>query len=122
CRLQDLFFGATMNKPSPSSRHAFDAASATVDSAAIQSLPASRKIYQTGSRPDIRVPFREITLSETPTTFGGERNPPLTVYDTSGPYTDPSVRIDIRQGLPALRAAWIEERGDTEVLSGPSSV
>ncbi|SHE66748.1 hydroxymethylpyrimidine synthase [Lampropedia hyalina DSM 16112] len=108
--------------PSPSSRTAFEAASATVDSAAIAPLPASRKIYETGSRPDIRVPFREITLNATPTSFGGETNPPITVYDTSGPYTDPDATIDIRHGLPALRTAWIAERGDTEMLPGPSSL
>ncbi|MDH5855916.1 phosphomethylpyrimidine synthase ThiC [Lampropedia aestuarii] len=102
-------------------RTGFVAANAAVDSAAIAPLSGSRKIYQTGSRADLRVPFREITLSSTPTTFGGETNPPITVYDTSGPYTDPDVAIDIRKGLPAVRAAWIEERGDTEALNGPSS-
>jgi len=99
----------------------FLATTAQVDSAAVAPLPKSRKIYQQGSRPDIRVPFREIEQEDTPTLFGGEPNPPVTVYDTSGPYTDPDARIDIRQGLPALRAAWIEERGDTEMLDGPSS-
>ncbi len=100
----------------------FLAATAQVDSAAIQALPQSRKIYEQGSRPDIRVPFREISQDDTPTLFGGETNPPLTVYDASGPYTDPTVNIDIRKGLPAVRRAWIDERQDTEVLSGPSSV
>src|SRR5690606_28887892 len=98
----------------------FLAATAEVDAAAVAPLPKSRKIYETGSRPDIRVPFREISQDDTPTMFGGERNPPLTVYDTSGPYTDPDVKIDIRRGLPALRKAWIEERGDTEVLAAPT--
>ncbi len=100
----------------------FLAATAQVDSAAIQALPQSRKIYEQGSRPDIRVPFREISQDDTPTLFGGESNPPLTVYDTSGPYSDPEVSIDIRKGLPELRRAWIDERQDTEILSGPSSV
>ena len=100
---------------------AFTASSAHVDAAAIAPLPQSRKVYQQGSRPDIQVPFREISQSDTPTTFGGETNPPLTVYDTSGPYTDPQARIDLRKGLPPLRAAWIEERGDTQTLDGPSS-
>lgn len=104
-----------------SAKPIFSAATAQVDNAAIQSLPRSRKIYEQGSRPDIRVPFREISQDDTPTMFGGEKNPPLTVYDTSGPYTDPAVQIDIRKGLPALRKSWIEERNDTEVLSGPSS-
>ena len=99
----------------------FVAAQAQVDGAAIQPLPNSRKIYVTGSRPDIRVPMREITQADTPTEMGGEKNPPLTVYDCSGPYTDPATRIDIRQGLPALRAGWIEERGDTERLTEQSS-
>ncbi|PJX25732.1 phosphomethylpyrimidine synthase ThiC [Advenella sp. S44] len=100
----------------------FLAATAQVDSAAIQALPQSRKIYEQGSRPDIRVPFRQISQDDTPTLFGGESNPPLTVYDASGPYTDPAVSIDIRKGLPAVRRAWIDEREDTEVLPGPSSV
>jgi phosphomethylpyrimidine synthase len=99
----------------------FLAATATVDEAAIQALPNSRKIYVQGSRPDIRVPMREISQSDTPASFGAEKNPPVYVYDTSGPYTDPSVKIDIRSGLPALRAAWIAERNDTEELSGPTS-
>ncbi|MCE2859636.1 MAG: phosphomethylpyrimidine synthase ThiC [Oxalobacteraceae bacterium] len=99
----------------------FLAATATVDEAAIQALPNSRKIYVQGSRPDIRVPMREVSQSDTPASFGAEKNPPVYVYDTSGPYTDPSVKVDIRSGLPALRAAWIAERNDTEELSGPTS-
>ena len=99
----------------------FIAATAQVDSAAVQPLPASRKVHVQGSRPDLRVPMREITQADTPTEMGGEKNPPVFVYDTSGPYTDPDARIDIRKGLPALRARWIEERGDTELLAGPSS-
>ncbi|MDE2423207.1 MAG: phosphomethylpyrimidine synthase ThiC [Betaproteobacteria bacterium] len=94
---------------------------ASVDENAIQPLPRSRKIYVTGSRPDIRVPMREISQNPTPTQKGDEGNPPITVYDTSGPYTDPQVKIDIRQGLPALREKWIEEREDTELLTGPTS-
>ena len=94
----------------------FLAEQAHVDRAAIEPLPQSRKVYQAGSRPDIRVPFREIHQADTPTLFGGEQNPPLTVYDTSGPYTDPEARIDIRKGLAALRLPWILERGDTEEL------
>jgi len=95
--------------------------SARVDEAAIAPLPNSRKIYVTGSRPDLRVPMREISQADTPTGFGGEKNPPITVYDTSGPYTDPDAKIDIRAGLPALRDTWIAERGDTERLAGLSS-
>ncbi|MDD2729142.1 phosphomethylpyrimidine synthase ThiC [Malikia sp.] len=99
----------------------FLAASAQVDSAAIAPLPNSRKIYVEGSRPDLRVPMREISQSDTPTAFGGEQNPPVTVYDCSGPYTDPDARIDIRSGLAAVRQRWIEERGDTELLADLSS-
>ncbi len=94
---------------------------AHVDDAAVKPLPNSRKVYVEGSRSDIRVPMREITQSDTPASFGAEKNPPLYVYDTSGLYTDPAAKIDIRSGLPALRARWIEERGDTEALSGPTS-
>ncbi len=99
----------------------FIAATAHVDAAAVEPLPSSRKVYVPGSRPDIRVPMREISQADTPASFGAEKNPPIFVYDTSGPYTDPAARIDIRNGLPALRAAWIEERGDTEELPGPTS-
>ncbi|WP_194725365.1 phosphomethylpyrimidine synthase ThiC [Noviherbaspirillum malthae] len=99
----------------------FLAATAKVDEAAIQPLPNSRKIYVEGSRPDIRVPMREISQSDTPASFGAEKNPPIYVYDTSGLYTDPQAQIDIRSGLPALRARWIAERGDTEELPGPTS-
>ncbi len=94
---------------------------AEVDPGTTQPFAKSRKIHVEGSRPDIRVPFREISLSDTPSAFGAEKNPPVVVYDTSGPYTDPEVKIDIRNGLPALRAGWIAERNDTEELAGPTS-
>src|SRR5574343_711934 len=94
----------------------FVANQAHVDEAAIAPLPNSRKVYIEGSRPDIQVPMREISQSDTPTGMGGEKNPPIFVYDCSGPYSDPAARIDIRNGLPALRAPWIAERGDTEQL------
>jgi len=90
---------------------------AQVDEAAVKPFPKSRKIYVEGSRPDILVPMREIALSAT----GGEENSPVHVYDTSGPYTDPAVHIDIRKGLHPLRRKWIEERNDTEELSELSS-
>jgi len=99
----------------------FLAANAHVDEAAVQPLPNSRKVYIEGSRPDIRVPMRQISQADTPTAFGGEQNPPIYVYDCSGPYSDPAAQIDIRSGLPALRAAWIAERGDVEELPGLSS-
>ena len=91
-------------------------------------LPASKKVYVQGSRADIRVPFREITLTDTPLglTQNGkqdsfEKNEPILVYDTSGVYTDPSVHIDLNQGLPKLRETWIAERDDTDVLDGLTS-
>ena len=65
--------------------------------------------------------MREIAQSDTPASFGAEKNPPIVVYDTSGPYTDPAATIDIRKGLPALRAPWIAERGDTVALDGLTS-
>ncbi len=99
----------------------FLAQTAHVDDAAVQPLPNSRKIYVEGSRPDIRVPMREISQSDTPASFGAEKNPPITVYDCSGPYSDPAAKIDIRTGLAAVRAGWIAERNDTEELPGPSS-
>ena len=79
-------------------------------------LPASRKVYIQGSRPDIRVPMREIALTDTPTGLGGENNLPIMVYDTSGVYTDLSVQIDLNKGLPNIRETWIAEREDTERL------
>ena len=99
----------------------FLAADAHVDAAAIKPLPNSRKIYVAGSRPDLQVPMREISQSDTDTAFGGEKNPPIYVYDCSGPYSDPQARIDIRNGLPALRAQWIAEREDCAELTGLSS-
>jgi len=88
-----------------------------------QPFPNSTKIYVQGSRPDIRVPMREIAQSPTHNLDGSEAesNPPITVYDTSGPFTDPTVNIDLMKGMPEVRSAWIEERGDTEILSGPTS-
>jgi phosphomethylpyrimidine synthase len=94
---------------------------AAADPAAVQPFPNSRKIYVEGSRAQIRVPMREISQADTLTGAAVEHNPPIWVYDTSGPYTDPEARIDVRRGLPALRAPWIDERGDTEHLLGPSS-
>ena len=79
-------------------------------------FPGSKKIYVAGSRDDIQVPMREISLSDTHTESLPEHNPAVVVYDTSGPYTDPNYDIDIRKGLPALRQRWITERDDTEVI------
>ncbi|MGP5504810.1 phosphomethylpyrimidine synthase ThiC [Psychrobacter celer] len=88
-------------------------------------LPASQKVYIQGSRPDIQVPMRKITLDPTPIQgvdeSDWEQNPPFYVYDTSGVYTDPDAQIDLTRGLPKLREGWIAERGDTKQLSGLSS-
>lgn len=94
---------------------------AIVDERIIQPIPNSKKIFVTGTRPDIRVAMREIACSPTQTRDGLEENTPITVYDTSGPYTDPKADIDICKGLQPLRHGWIEERNDTELLDGPSS-
>ena len=103
----------------------------SVDSADLTSritrtpFPGSRKIYIQGSRPDIRVPFREVTLSDTLIAEGSETrreaNPPLRLFDSSGVYTDPAVAIDVTRGLAPLRSAWIDERADTEQLDGITS-
>ncbi|TCB55495.1 phosphomethylpyrimidine synthase ThiC [Acinetobacter terrestris] len=79
-------------------------------------LPASKKVYIQGSRADIQVPMRAIELTDTPTGLGGEQNPDILVYDTSGVYTDPNLAIDLNKGLPNVREVWIEERQDTERL------
>ena len=84
-------------------------------------FPNSAKIYVEGSRPDIRVPMRQVQQDDTPASFGVEKNPPITVYDTSGPYSDPDASIDLMVGLPDVRAGWIDERNDTRLLDGPSS-
>ncbi len=82
-------------------------------------FPASRRVYLTGSRPDLRVPVREIALSPTRLPDGGERvNEPVRVYDTSGPWGDPTQPDDVRRGLPLMREAWIRERGDVDEVAG----
>jgi phosphomethylpyrimidine synthase len=95
--------------------------SAQVDQQSVQPFTNSEKIYVQGSRPDIRVPMRQISLDVTPTEFGGEINAPVIVYDTSGPYTDPAATIDVRKGLGDVRSSWINDRNDTELLDGLSS-
>src|SRR3990172_1458457 len=83
-------------------------------------FPSSRKVHVSGALyPQIRVPMREISLAASEVVYGQAKgklssNPPLTVYDTSGPYTDPDVSVDLRKGLPPLRLAWIKARGDVE--------
>jgi phosphomethylpyrimidine synthase len=95
---------------------------AQLDVDALKPFANSKKIYIQGSTPDIQVPFREISISDTPSEFGAEKNAPVLVYDTSGPYTDPKYDINIQNGLPPLKTKWIEDRQDTEILDGPTSV
>ncbi|EKO3383047.1 phosphomethylpyrimidine synthase ThiC [Vibrio fluvialis] len=97
-----------------------------IETLSVQPYPNSKKTYLTGSRDDIRVPMREISLADS--LIGGtkeapvyEANEPVCVYDTSGVYTDPDYTIDLYQGLPKLREQWVMEREDTEVLAGMSS-
>jgi phosphomethylpyrimidine synthase len=92
-----------------------------LDEAVTRPYPNSRKIYVEGSRPDLRVPMREVALSATQGAQGLEVNDPVRIYDTSGPYTDPDARVDLMAGLPELRAAWIDDRGDTVRLDDFSS-
>ncbi|MFQ5660508.1 MAG: phosphomethylpyrimidine synthase ThiC [Gammaproteobacteria bacterium] len=99
----------------------FHSENAKVDAEAVQPFPHSRKIYVSGSRVDIRVPMREITCSDTRSGAAHEKNTAVTVYDTSGPYTDPGKSIDIRAGLPWLRERWIADRNDSEQLDRPTS-
>ena len=84
-------------------------------------IRGSRKTYVCGSRDDLRVPMREIVLTDTPAMFGAEANAPFVVYDTSGPYTDVAFTANLVSGLPKLRAGWIDERGDTETLPNRTS-
>ena len=86
-----------------------------------QPFSQSEKIYIEGSRPDIQVPMRQISQADTVSDAGSEENPPIPVYDTSGPFTDPGVEIDLLKGLPERRGAWIDERSDCELLDGPTS-
>ncbi|MGH8524824.1 MAG: phosphomethylpyrimidine synthase ThiC, partial [Gammaproteobacteria bacterium] len=92
-----------------------------LDAEALKPFPNSRKRYAFGRAADIKVPMREVTQTQTVTSSGTEQNPSITLYDTSGPYSDPSIRIDIRRGLSALRREWILERNDSEALTKPSS-
>ncbi|MDI1252552.1 phosphomethylpyrimidine synthase ThiC [Thermomonas sp.] len=84
-------------------------------------IPGSRKVHVPGSRPDLRVAMREVMQANTQTLAGVQENPPITLYDTSGPYSDAAADINLTAGLAPLRARWIEERGDTEALTALSS-
>ena len=88
-----------------------------------QPFPASRKVFVEGTQSGVRVPMREISLTPTKSMNGGAPAPnaPIVVYDTSGPYTDSSIRIDLRRGLAALRRDWILSRGDVEQLPDVTS-
>jgi phosphomethylpyrimidine synthase len=84
-------------------------------------ISGSRKVYVDGSQPGVRVPMREVRQAPTQRSQGVEENPPIVLYDTSGPYTDPAVAIDLERGLAPLRAAWIRARADIEEIAEPSS-
>ena len=86
------------------------------DSEKIQQLAASKKIYITGSREDLKVPMREISQTSSKGETGDYKNPEIWVYDTSGPYTDPEIEINLSRGLKPNRLQWIKERGDTMEL------
>ncbi len=97
-------------------------AALSLDKQILQPLPNSRKVYICGSRPDVRVPLREIRQSDTQLANGqASPNPPVLVYDTAGPYSDADYAVDLRQGLPPVRQTWVDEREDTETLARPSS-
>jgi phosphomethylpyrimidine synthase len=92
-----------------------------LDSATRKRFDNSRKVYVTGSRNDVSVPMREISLTDTVTESGKEPNQPVRVYDSSGLYSDPDAAVDLRAGLPGIRSDWISERQDTELLDTVSS-
>ncbi|WP_278403965.1 phosphomethylpyrimidine synthase ThiC [Pseudoalteromonas ruthenica] len=113
-------------KTKPSRRQSREAASEYIHNLTGQPFPNSKKVYVEGSQPGVRVGMREIALSDT--FVGGseedpiyEKNDPIRVYDTSGPYTDPDFELNVRKGLPKFRQAWIAARGDTELLDHKSS-
>ena len=105
---------AQKQKPNPSMNNLDDQTS-------VQPFPNSRKVYVRGSSPSIRVPMRKILQADSPADFGGGSNEPIYVYDTSGPYSDPEVDIDLEQGLAPVRDQWIKESSDIKELDGPSS-
>ncbi len=89
----------------------------TLDQAITAPFPASRKVYVKGAHDNVAVGMREIALESTPASLGAEVNPPIRVYDTSGPYTDPAAHIDLARGLASLRQKWIQDRGDVETVN-----
>lgn len=115
-----------MSQQKLSRREQREAAKSFIENLKANPFPNSEKLYIQGERPDVRVGVRKITLADS--LVGGDKdnpefeaNAPLTVYDTSGPYTDPSLSLDIHQGLPKLRQDWIAEREDTQELEKLSS-
>ena len=94
---------------------------AELSAAARQPFANSRKVYVPGETAGVAVGMRLVSQADTPSQFGLERNPDIPIYDTSGPYTDPAMEIDLQRGLAPLRASWIESRADTEQLAAPSS-
>ncbi len=103
--------------------HASPSTRETVLESCRKPFPASEKIYVSGSQAGVKVPFRRVSLQPTRQPDGSlQANPPVTLYDTSGPYTDPNAEIDLAKGLPALRLPWIMERGDVEELPGATSL
>ncbi|HNX94946.1 MAG TPA: phosphomethylpyrimidine synthase ThiC, partial [Holophaga sp.] len=105
------------------SDHASPSTRETVLESCRKPFPASEKIYVSGSQAGVKVPFRRVSLQPTRQPDGFlQANPPVTLYDTSGPYTDPNAEIDLAKGLPALRLPWIMERGDVEELPGATSL
>src|SRR5215210_2710726 len=99
----------------------FQNKAAALSEEATRPFPNSHKVYVEGTRPDVRVGMREVRQTPTRVNDGVEENPPIYIYDTSGPFTDPAAHIDLLKGLPALRASWIQERDDTELLPDFSS-
>src|SRR5579885_2613131 len=113
---------AAMSSPHPPSTGSGNGHAPTAGRISTQPFPASRKVYVEGTQPGVRVPMREIVLTPTKTAGGAlAPNAPVTVYDTSGPYTDPAVSLDIRAGLAPLRLDWISSRGDVEELTDLTS-
>lgn len=92
-----------------------------LDKAMTTPFPASRKLYVRAANHTIAVPVREVTLSDTPISLGAEKNEPVRLYDTSGPYTDPAATVDVSTGLPPIRTAWILARGDVETIEAGST-
>jgi len=110
-----------MSATQKTTQAAFQQGAAELSEDITRPFVGSQKIYQFGSRQDIKVGMREVECASTDSSLGAEVNPPITVYDTSGPYSDPDISVDLLKGLSRMRDSWINERDDTELLNGPSS-